>query len=69
MGGAREPGAEDYRVDPVRAEPFADAIRRYWPALPDGALQPAYAGIRPKLAGAGRAGARLRHRRARPCTA
>jgi L-2-hydroxyglutarate oxidase LhgO len=50
-------GAEDYRVDPVRAEPFADAIRRYWPALPDGALQPAYAGIRPKLVGAGQAAA------------
>jgi L-2-hydroxyglutarate oxidase LhgO len=48
-----ERGAEDYRVDPARAAPFADAIRRYWPALPDGALQPAYAGIRPKLSGAG----------------
>jgi L-2-hydroxyglutarate oxidase LhgO len=48
-----EPGAEDYRVQPERAAPFADAIRRYWPALPDGALQPAYAGIRPKLAGPG----------------
>ncbi len=46
-------GAEDYRVDPARAAPFADAIRRYWPALPDGALQAAYAGIRPKIAGPG----------------
>lgn len=52
-----EPGAEDYRVDPARAAPFADAIRRYWPALPDGALQPAYAGIRPKLSGPGDAAA------------
>ena len=34
-------GREDYRVDPARAAPFAAAIRRYWPALPDGALQPA----------------------------
>ncbi|GIK96782.1 MAG: dehydrogenase [Alphaproteobacteria bacterium] len=39
----------DYAVDPVRAEPFYAAIRRYWPGLPDGALTPAYAGIRPKL--------------------
>ena len=28
---------------------FYAAIRRYWPALPDGALLPDYAGIRPKL--------------------
>jgi len=47
------PGQEDYRVDPARAAPFADAIRRYWPALPDDALQPAYAGIRPKISGPG----------------
>lgn len=39
----------DYRVDPARAERFYAAIRRYWPALPDGALEPGYAGIRPKL--------------------
>lgn len=42
--------AVDYRVDPARAPLFAAAIRRYWPGLPDGALQPDYAGIRPKLA-------------------
>ena len=48
-----EPGAEDYRVDPARAAAFEAAIRDYWPALPTGALQPAYAGIRPKLAGPG----------------
>lgn len=45
--------AEDYTVDPSRGDRFYDAIRRYWPALPDGALQPDYAGIRPKLAGPG----------------
>ena len=39
----------DYSVDPRRAEAFYAAIRRYWPDLPDGALQPAYAGIRPKI--------------------
>ncbi|WP_188612476.1 NAD(P)/FAD-dependent oxidoreductase [Chelatococcus reniformis] len=43
----------DYRVDPARAELFYAAIRRYWPGLPDGALLPDYAGIRPKLTGRG----------------
>ena len=43
----------DFTVDPRRAEVFVDVIRRYWPALPDGALAPAYAGIRPKLSGPG----------------
>lgn len=41
--------AIDYTVDPGRAERFYPAIRRYWPALPDGALAPSYAGIRPKI--------------------
>ena len=40
----------DYDVDPSRAEGFYSAIRRYWPELPDGVLQPGYAGVRPKLA-------------------
>jgi L-2-hydroxyglutarate oxidase LhgO len=44
---------EDYAVDPRRAERFYAAIRRYWPGLPDGALLPGYAGIRPKTAGPG----------------
>ena len=43
--------AVGYDVDPRRAERFYNAIRRYWPALPDGALAPAYAGIRPKISG------------------
>jgi L-2-hydroxyglutarate oxidase LhgO len=43
----------DYALDPRRAEGFYAAIRRYWPALRDGALSPDYAGIRPKLAPAG----------------
>ena len=42
-----------YEVDPRRAERFYAAIRRYWPGLPDGALAPGYAGIRPKTAGPG----------------
>ena len=41
----------DYEVDPRRAERFYAAIRRYWPALADGALAPGYAGIRPKISG------------------
>ncbi|MGE0874998.1 MAG: NAD(P)/FAD-dependent oxidoreductase [Burkholderiales bacterium] len=40
----------DYTVDPHRADRFYAAIRRYWPALPDGALSPGYAGIRAKTA-------------------
>jgi L-2-hydroxyglutarate oxidase LhgO len=43
----------DYRVDPASAEDFAKAIKTWWPGLPDGALSPAYAGIRPKLSGPG----------------
>jgi L-2-hydroxyglutarate oxidase LhgO len=45
--------AEDYAVDPRRAESFYASIRRYWPGLPDGALVPDYAGVRPKLTGPG----------------
>ncbi len=41
--------AIDYAVDPQRADKFYPSIRRYWPDLPDGALQPSYAGIRPKI--------------------
>lgn len=44
---------EDYDVDPRRAAGFYAAIRRYWPGLPDGALMPGYAGIRPKISGPG----------------
>jgi L-2-hydroxyglutarate oxidase LhgO len=40
---------EDYDVDLRRADGFYAEVRKYWPELPDGALQPAYAGIRPKL--------------------
>jgi L-2-hydroxyglutarate oxidase LhgO len=34
-------------------EKFARAIRRYWPGLPEGALQPGFTGVRPKLSGPG----------------
>jgi L-2-hydroxyglutarate oxidase LhgO len=47
----------DYDVDPRRADKFYAAIRRYWPNLPHAALQPAYAGMRPKVVGPNRGGA------------
>lgn len=45
--------ALDYDVDPDRAARFYAAIRTYWPTLPDGSLQPGYAGIRPRLSAPG----------------
>ncbi|KQW83788.1 NAD(P)/FAD-dependent oxidoreductase [Brevundimonas sp. Root1279] len=45
--------AEDYSVDPGKAAEFERYIRRFWPGLPEGALVPDYAGIRPKLHGPG----------------
>jgi L-2-hydroxyglutarate oxidase LhgO len=45
----------DYAVDPQRVSIFADVIRQYWPRLDAGRLYPAYAGIRPKISGAGEA--------------
>ncbi|UCI20070.1 NAD(P)/FAD-dependent oxidoreductase [Mesorhizobium sp. B2-1-8] len=47
----------DYTVDPGRSAVFYESIRRYWPDLADDALQPAYAGIRPKLSGPGQTSA------------
>ena len=44
---------DDLLVDPARGDAFYAEVRKYWPALPDGALQPGYAGIRPKLQGPG----------------
>ena len=41
----------DYTVDSARGEAFYAAIRTYWPGLRDGALQPGYAGVRPKISG------------------
>ncbi|MDX1459141.1 MAG: NAD(P)/FAD-dependent oxidoreductase [Marinobacter sp.] len=43
----------DYRVDAGRAQAFAEAIRQWWPGLDPARLQPAYAGVRPKLVGPG----------------
>lgn len=44
-----------YSIDPLKRERFAESIRRYFPALDATALNPDYAGIRPKLAGPGQA--------------
>ena len=44
-------------VDPARGEGFYAEVRKYWPALQDGALVPGYAGIRPKISGPGEAAA------------
>ena len=48
-------GPIDYTVDATRSERFYAAIRRYWPGLPDGSLQPDYSGVRPKLSAEGEA--------------
>jgi L-2-hydroxyglutarate oxidase LhgO len=42
---------DDLAVDPNRGDAFYAEVRKYWPGLKDGALQPSYAGIRPKLQG------------------
>lgn len=42
---------QDLEVDPARGDAFYAEVRKYWPELPDGALQPGYAGMRPKISG------------------
>lgn len=46
---------DDLVVDPARGLAFYAEVRKYWPGLPEGALQPGYAGIRPKISGPGEA--------------
>jgi L-2-hydroxyglutarate oxidase LhgO len=41
----------DLVVDPARGGAFYAEVRKYWPELPDGALLPGYAGMRPKISG------------------
>jgi L-2-hydroxyglutarate oxidase LhgO len=41
----------DYSFDDSREPLFYEAIRHYYPELKDGALQPGYTGIRPKISG------------------
>lgn len=45
--------ARDYAVDASRGAAFYAEVRKYWPGLPEGALQADYAGIRPKISGPG----------------
>ncbi len=52
---ADDVNAIDYTVDPARGDAFYAEIRRYWPGLADGALSPAYSGMRPKLQAPGEA--------------
>jgi L-2-hydroxyglutarate oxidase LhgO len=46
----------DYTVDASRSDSFYAAVRKYWPGLKDGALQPGYSGIRPKTVAKGAPG-------------
>jgi L-2-hydroxyglutarate oxidase LhgO len=55
-----EPSGLNYDVDPGRVQRFYAAIRAYWPGLADGALAPAYSGIRPKLSSPGQPAADFR---------
>jgi L-2-hydroxyglutarate oxidase LhgO len=43
----------NYAVDPKRGDSFYESVRKYWPALADGALAPSYSGVRPKIHGSG----------------
>jgi len=49
LGGQAKFGPDDLVVDPARGNAFYAEVRKYWPGLPDGALQPGYAGMRPKI--------------------
>ncbi len=41
--------ADDLVVNPARGDAFYAEVRKYWPALQDGALIAGYAGMRPKI--------------------
>lgn len=45
--------AVDYAVSVAHAAQFYESIRQYWPTVERERLQPAYAGVRPKLTGPG----------------
>jgi len=44
-------GPADLLVSAEHEQAFYNEVRKYWPALSDGALQAGYAGIRPKISG------------------
>jgi L-2-hydroxyglutarate oxidase LhgO len=39
----------DYNVDPAQADRFREDIKLYWPGVESRTLNPAYAGVRPKI--------------------
>ena len=41
----------DYDIDANRCAGFYEAVRTYWPGMPDASLSPGYTGIRPKVSG------------------
>lgn len=41
----------DYDIDASRCDGFYEAVRTYWPGMPDASLTPGYTGIRPKVSG------------------
>lgn len=41
----------DYDIDASRCNGFYEAVRTYWPGMPDASLAPGYTGIRPKVSG------------------
>ncbi|WP_321489355.1 NAD(P)/FAD-dependent oxidoreductase [uncultured Hyphomonas sp.] len=51
--GHDDPDRIDYTVDLSRSDDFYDAVRQYWPGLPDGAIAADYSGCRPKLSAQG----------------
>jgi len=58
--GHDDPDRVDYTVDLRRSESFYDAVRQYWPGLPDGAIAADYSGCRPKLSAPGEPSADFR---------
>jgi len=58
--GHDDPDQIDYTVDVRRADSFYDAVREYWPGLPDGAIAADYSGCRPKLSAPGEPAADFR---------
>jgi len=44
---------EDYSIPAERRAAFVDGVKAWWPELPEGSLEPDYAGVRPKIERAG----------------
>lgn len=48
-----DPDKLDFHVDPRRSDGFYAEVRKYWPGLRDGQLNPSYSGVRSKIVGLG----------------